>query len=104
MNVAYRLFHMVPGDDDRDPERGLNIAAKKFQTYGPDSRDVEYESEIKRQFMKYTDIIPKDINATFQNGLMVVLINVTYNGREFMVSLSSDPNKLSTMIQPTRRI
>ena len=40
-NVAKILFGMVPGYDEYQPERGLNIRSKMYKTYTKNTRDAE---------------------------------------------------------------
>lgn len=99
-NTVQRLFYMVPGMDEYNREMGLDITTRAKRPYQDGARDTEYETEIMRQFITYTDIIPTVVVALYQSKMLIITMAATYNGEEFTIRASSDPNRLATQILP----
>lgn len=100
VNICQRLFFMKPGTDIYNTNMGLDIQGRAMRPYADGERDTEYENEIIRQFIDYTDIVVGSINVTFRNSMLVVVMSGRLDGMEFRLQLSSDPNTLATQILP----
>lgn len=99
-NIAQRMFYMVPGTDKWNKNMGLDITTRAKRPYQNGERDSDYEQEILKQFIEYTDIIPSAVVAMYQDKLLIITMLAKYNGEEFTLRVSSDPNKLATQILP----
>ncbi|MCM1295172.1 MAG: hypothetical protein NC311_06495 [Muribaculaceae bacterium] len=99
-NVAQRLFYMVPGTDSYNRDMGLDITTRAKRPYQDGFRDSDYEQDVLKQFLAYTDIIPSAVVAIYQDKLLIVTMLAKYNGEEFTLRASSDPNRLATQILP----
>ena len=93
------LFMMKPGYDDYDPDRGLDIQSKLFQTYVDGQRDPDYENEINEQFTRYTDLIPNSITAIYKNKALVIFFNVTYHNDVYILNIIGDKNGLEVILR-----
>jgi len=100
INVANRLFFMIPGIDDYNKDMGLDIQTRAQRAAADGSRDTEYEQMIMQQFRTYTDIIPTGVVAIYQGHLLMIHMTAVYNGEDFQLKTSSDPNRLATQILP----
>lgn len=98
LNKCTMLFNMVPGDDEYNPKMGLNLQAKRFQSYVDGSRDHDYESEIVKQFTTYTDIIPLNVVAMSVKSVFVILMTITYSNEIYQLETSSKEDELSLLI------
>lgn len=99
-NIAQRLFYMVPGTDDYNRKMGLDITTRAKRPYQDGYRDSEYELEVMKQFIDYTDIVPSVVVAIYQSRMLIVTMIATYNGEEFTLRTSSNLNMLATQILP----
>lgn len=99
-NIAQRLFYMAPGTDEYNREMGLDITTRAKRPYHDGYRDSEYEQDVLKQFLTYTDIIPSIVVAMYQDKMLVITMMASYNGEEFTLRASSDPSRLATQILP----
>ena len=102
-NIAQMLFNLVPGQDEYDPERGLNIRGKLYQPFSNGARDPSYESEIMKQFNKYTDLIPANVIAIYLNGQYHVYMDVTYRNQVYMMDIAADADTLTAVLRDDSR-
>ena len=98
LDTINRLFHMVPGTDEYDPNWGLNIAAQKFIPHDKNGRNSQYENDILTQLGKYTDLTAKTVTARYYKDNLVVLMDIMYKNKTYMVSISSEPDSLATIV------
>lgn len=98
-NIAKMLFAMKPGYDDYDPDRGLDIQSKLFQTYVDEQRDSDYETKITEQFTKYTDLIPNQVTAVYKNKALVIFMTVTYHQDIYLLDIVGDKNGLQVILR-----
>lgn len=104
LNTCQRIFHIPSDRDEYDKETGLglDIMTRSQRAYkqGVTERDYEYEQMIKQQFNSYTDIVLTKIIVTFQEHIMIVILEGHWMDNYFTFQTSSDPNKLATEIRP----
>lgn len=99
-NIVQRMFYLIPGLDDYETSMGLDITTRATKPYEDGYRDSDYEQEIVRQFITYTDIIPSTVMAVYRDRILVVSMMASYNGEDFQIMVSSDPTQLSTQVLP----
>ena len=99
-NAVHRLLYMIPGEDDYNKEMGLDITSRSKRPYTEGERDVEYEGMIVKQLYAYTDIIPLNIVALYQNRMLIIMMDCMYDNKQYRLETSSDPNRLETKISP----
>jgi len=99
-NAFHRLLYMIPGEDDYNKEMGLDVTTRSKRPYVENERDTEYEAMIVEQVSKYTDIIPINVVALYQNKLLVIMMDCSYDNHEYRLQASSDPELLATKIEP----
>lgn len=99
-NIAQRLFYTIKGADEYNRDMGLDLPTRAKKPYHDGYRDSEYEQEVLKQFLTYTDIIPSVVVAMYQDKMLIITMRATYNGEEFTLRASSDPKKLATHILP----
>ena len=61
--IITMLFTMIPGMDEYNPEKGLNIFAKLYNPTINMRHDTDYELEITNQFARYTDLNITNVTA-----------------------------------------
>ena len=98
-NVAQMLFNMVPGTDEYEPKRGLNVKGKLQQTYMENSRDSAYESEIMQQFTQYTDLIPVNVVVLFKDKSLYIYMADKYQEMIYQIDVTADKNSLTAMLR-----
>lgn len=98
-NIAKMLFGLKPGYDEYDPERGLDIQSKLFQTYVNEQRDSDYEARIQDQFQKYTDLVPANVSAIYRGDTLVIFMTVTYHQDIYMLDIIGDKNGLEVILR-----
>ena len=98
-NIAQMLFNLVPGTDEYDINRGLNIRGKLYQPMVEGTRDASYENEIIQQFTRYTDLIPSNVIAVYLNKQYHVYMDVTYRNQVYMMDITADPDTLTVMLR-----
>ena len=98
-NVVKMLFGMVPGYDEYEPERGLNIRSKMFKPFVKNARDIEYENEIVKQFTTYTDLIPVNVVATYLDDRYYVYLSLSYQQQIYEMDIAADRNSLSAVLR-----
>lgn len=97
-NVVQLLFNTIPGTDEFEPKKGLNIAAKMKQPYEDNLRDSTYESNIVEQFNKYTDLIPINVVAAYLNKGFFVYMEVEYQNHIYKMDVTVDPETLTAVL------
>lgn len=88
--VVTRLFGMLPGTDEYNPEMGLDLIGRRTRTYVEMTRDTEYETMIKKQLTTYTDLVPIEVSAVYMNKTLIVSLTVQYFGDSYTMQLSSE--------------
>lgn len=96
--IVTMLFNMVPGMDEYNPEKGLNIAAKLFNPAIELQHDTEYETEIMNQFSQYTDLTVSNVNAMGINGYFCVFFSIITSQTTYQVLMNSKPNELNVLL------
>ena len=102
IHIAKRLFYTVPGSDDYDPNRGLNIRSEMVKQHPPNGTNVEYQLQIEEQFKTYTDIQPMAVHCWYVNRSMVVFMTVAYRDRVYNITINPDQDDLGLKIDPVR--
>lgn len=102
-NVAKILFGMVPGYDEYQPERGLNIRSKMYKTYTKNTRDADYENEIVKQFTTYTDLIPVNVIAMYLEDRYYVYISFSYQDKIYEMDVNAERDSLSAVLRENAR-
>ena len=98
-NIAQMLFAMVPGADAYEPDRGLAIQQHLNQAYVEGARDAGYESEIRKQFIAYTDLIPTDVLAFYMNKTLFIYISFILDGNIYEVDVKAIHEALDTILR-----
>lgn len=96
--VVTMLFNMVPGMDEYNPEKGLNIAAKLFNPVMENVHDSEYENEITQQFNTYTDIIVSNVTAMSISGYFCVFFAATTPQETYEILLANKLDELTVLL------
>ena len=99
-NTFQRLLYMVPGTDDYEKNMGLDITTRAKKPHVNGERDTEYEAKIVEQLYAYTDIVPLNIVAIFQDQILIIYMDCMIDNQEFRLQASSDSDKLATQILP----
>lgn len=99
-NIFQRILYMVPGTDDYNPDMGLDIVSRSKLQYTEGTRDTDYETRIVDQLFKYTDIVPLNVIAIYQDRILRIYMDCTIDNQEFRLQSSSDLDKFSTQILP----
>ena len=102
-NVTKILFGMVPGYDEYQPERGLNIRSKMYKTYTKNTRDADYENEIVKQFTAYTDLIPVNVIAMYLEDRYYVYISFSYQDKIYEMDVTTERDSLSAVLRENSR-
>lgn len=92
------LFNMIPGMDEFNPNKGLNIAAKLFVPTMNGVRDTEYETEILNQFSQYTDLSLTNIVAMSLDGAYCVGFSIMTRDGVYQALVSHKADDLSVLI------
>ena len=100
LNTVQHLMFAVPGRDDMEPELGLNIRNKIRVALAEGERDTDYEQEIARQFLTFTDLAPTSVIAITENGEYHVHLTVSWNNQYFQLQVGQDPATLTIAILP----
>ena len=103
MNVAQRLFNMIPGTDDFNKDMGLNISSRMRMAMENGETDPDFESRIMKQFSTYTDIVPVSVHVIYHNKTANIIMDVAYNNQRFEMQLgprAETDSPLSIRIQP----
>lgn len=93
-NIVKMLFNMIPGSDEYNPDRGLNIRSQASKPNESGYRDSSYESEIVRQFNAYTDLIPMNVIARFKDHKMHIYMKVRYRYNIYEVDVTNEEDEL----------
>ena len=96
--VVTMLFNMVPGMDEYNPTKGLNIAAKLFNPVTENVRDTEYENEIASQFSQYTDLTVTNVIAMSVSGYFTVFFTVNTPEGVYEILLANKLNELTVLL------
>lgn len=96
--VVTMLFNMVPGMDEYNPTKGLNIAAKLFNPVTENVRDTEYENEIASQFSQYTDLTVTNVIAMSVSGYFTVFFTVSTPEGVYEILLANKLNELTVLL------
>lgn len=99
-NMFQRLLYMVPGTDDYNKNMGLDITTRAKKPHINGTRDTEYEALVAEQLFAYTDIVPLNVVAIFQDQILAIYMDCRIDDQEFRLQTSSDTNKLATQILP----
>ena len=89
VNVAQRLFHMIPGDDEYNPDMGLDIDAHSKKQHENGERDRVYENDIRDQFTRFTSIVPLGVVAIYMNKVLYIMMNIQFQGSTYRMEASS---------------
>ncbi|WP_300943966.1 hypothetical protein [uncultured Duncaniella sp.] len=98
-NVVNMLFNMVPGTDEYNPKRGLDIRRKARQPNESGSRDTSYESEIISQFTTYTDLIPMNVVVRYKNHKMYIYMQVRYMDVIYELDINNELDDIKTVLR-----
>lgn len=98
-NIINILFMMVPGMDEYNLEKGLNIRGKMNSSKINGERDVEYENEIRSQFSAYTDLVVSNVVVLYRDGKVIINMEISNNENEYRIVTDYDSNDLSILIQ-----
>lgn len=98
-NLAQLLFNMVPGTDEYEPDKGLDIARKRNRTYTKETRDTDYENQIVAQFTKYTDLIPVNVIAMYMNNSLHIYMSIRFEGAIYEMDLIDSNDSLTAMLR-----
>lgn len=98
-NLAQLLFNMVPGTDEYEPDKGLDIARKRNRTYTKETRDTDYENQIVTQFTKYTDLIPVNVIAMYMNNSLHIYMSIRFEGAIYEMDLIDSNDSLTAMLR-----
>lgn len=96
--VVTMLFNMVPGMDEYNPTKGLNIAAKLFDPVTENVRDTDYENEIATQFSQYTDLVVSNVLAMSVSGYFSVFFIVSTPEGTYEILLANSLNELTVLL------
>lgn len=96
--VVTMLFNMVPGMDEYNPTKGLNIAAKLFDPVTENVRDTDYENEIATQFSQYTDLVVSNVLAMSVSGYFSVFFTVSTPEGTYEILLANSLNELTVLL------
>ena len=96
--VVTMLFNMVPGMDEYNPTKGLNIAAKLFNPVTENVRDTDYENEIASQFSQYTDLTVTNVIAMSVSGYFTVFFTVSTPEGVYEILLANKLNELTVLL------
>lgn len=96
--IVTMLFNMVPGMDEFNPEKGLNIAAKLFVPQTAMQHDTEYENEIVNQFTKYTDLTVTNVTAMGIDGYYCVFFSIVTQEGVYQVLMNTSSNQLNILL------
>ena len=92
------LFRTVPGVDEYEPLKGLNIKAKLMQSYVDSYRDLDYETDIVGQISKYTDFEVSSVVALFSAGRLTVTLGILYNKQLYTLITGDSSGTLEALI------
>ena len=98
-NTTQMLFAMIPGSDPYEPERGLAIQQHLNQAYVDGTRDANYESEIRKQFINYTDLSPTEVLAFYTNKTLFIYIAFLLDGDIYEVDVKATHDALDTILR-----
>lgn len=98
-NIAKMLFNMIPGTDEYNPDRGLNIRSKASQPNESGSRDSSYEQEIVKQFTTYTDLIPMNVVVQYKNHKMYIYMQIRYQNVLYEIDLTDQDDELVVVLR-----
>ena len=98
-NIVQMLFAMNPGSDPYEPEKGLAIQQHLHKSYIERTRDAGYESEIRKQFLNYTDLQPTDILALYVNKCLFIYAAFLLDGNIYQVDVTADDTALSAILR-----
>lgn len=98
LNSIQRLLYMTPGSDIYDPEAGLDFMGRSRRAYANGDRDYEYETRIRDQVAKYTDIVLSSVVCMFQDETLTISMIANYDSQEFRLQLTADPTTLGSQI------
>ena len=96
--IISRLFHMRPGDDQYNPDCGLNILDRLNSYHVIGNRDSDLENDIKMQLETYTDITPLAIYALhISESDLNILINVRIDDSDFSLGFNISRDSEGTL-------
>ena len=98
-NIVQMLFAMILGSDPYEPEKGLAIQQHLHKSYIERTRDAGYESEIRKQFLNYTDLQPTDILALYVNKCLFIYAAFLLDGNIYQVDVTADDTALSAILR-----
>lgn len=98
-NVVTLLFNMVPGTDEYNPKRGLDIRRKAAQPNEGGTRDGSYEREIVSQFTTYTDLIPMNVVVRYNNHKMYIYMQVRYQDVIYELDLDNERDEINAVLR-----
>lgn len=98
-NIVQMLFAMTPGSDPYEPDKGLAIQQHLHKAYIERTRDAAYESEIRKQFINYTDLQPTDVLALYVNKCLFIYVAFLLDGTIYQVDVTADDVNLSTILR-----
>ena len=82
-----------------EPEKGLAIQQHLHKSYIERTRDAGYESEIRKQFLNYTDLQPTDILALYVNKCLFIYAAFLLDGNIYQVDVTADDTALSAILR-----
>ncbi len=98
-NILNILFMMSPGIDEYNLDKGLDIRSKLNVARANGERDVEYENEIVSQFSTYTDLVVTNVVVLYQDGKVIISMDVSTGDNMYKIVTGYDSNDLSILIQ-----
>lgn len=96
--IITMLFTMIPGMDEYNPEKGLNIFAKLYNPTINMRHDTDYELEITNQFARYTDLNITNVTAMPIDQTFVVYFEVNTPEGTYQVILNNRANELTVLL------
>lgn len=99
VNIAQMLFNIRPGTDEYDSHKGLFIKDKINKPFAENSRDTAYESEIVKQFTKYTDLVPVNVIAVYLKGKYRIYMQIRYMDQIYELEMSASRDSIDVVLR-----
>lgn len=96
--IVRMLFITVPGTDEYNPNKGLNILSKLYDPRTNYERDTEYETEVSRQFSEYTDLMATNVTAMGINGAFCVLFDLHTPTGVYEILINNKTDQLTVLL------
>jgi len=93
------LFMTIPGMDEYEPTKGLDIVGKMNTAHVDNFRDIEYENEIISQFSKYTDLQVSNVVVIYKNKKLIISLDVFLGNVLYSIVTGYDSSSLEVLIK-----